>query len=239
MLRCAVLVFAIVLAGCAPPRATMQFVPQGAQAGQIESIYVGTTRELDPAMESNLGIGRSQLMRYGRVDVSVPPVREPGTIPLPRPRRDLDPATQFLTAGRTLYGDAAEFRSALSREIARKQGEAIIFVHGFNNNAVESTYRMAQFGHDLDMPGALVHYAWPSRANALGYVYDRDSAIFSSSGLEQLIRNVESAGARRITLVAHSMGSLIAMEAMARLSLRGDRQVLDRIAGRGPDVARH
>lgn len=239
MLRHAVLVFAIVLAGCAPPRATMQFVPQGAKPGVVESIFVGTTRELDPNVESRLGIGRSPVMHYGRVDVSVPPDRAPGTIPLPRPHRPIDPATQFLTANRTLYSDAAEFRSALSREMVRKKGDTVIFVHGFNNNAVESTYRMAQFGHDLKIPGPLVHYAWPSRASALGYVYDRDSAIFSSRGLEQLMKNVESAGPGKMVLVAHSMGSLITMEALSRLALEGNRRVLDRIAGvilMSPDI---
>jgi esterase/lipase superfamily enzyme len=239
MLRRAVLVLAILLAGCAAPRATMQFVPKGAKSGTIESIYIGTTREIDPTLTSRLGFGRSQVMRYGKVDVSVPPNRAPGTIPLPKPHGELDPATQFLTVDRTIYKDAAQFRQALAREVARKQGDTIVFVHGFNNNAVESTYRMAQFGYDLKIPGALVHYAWPSRATALGYVYDRDSAIFASSGLEQLLKNVESAGGRRVILVAHSMGGLITMEAMSRLALQGNRRVLDRIAGvilMSPDI---
>lgn len=239
MLRRAVLVLALVLAGCAAPRATMQFVPKGAEPGTIESIYIGTTRQIDPTLTSRLGFGRSQVMRYGKIDVSVPPDRAPGTIPLPRPRQKLDPATQFLTADRTIYRDAAQFRQALAREVARKKGDTVIFVHGFNNNAVESTYRMAQFGYDLKLPGALVHYAWPSRATALGYVYDRDSAIFASRGLEQLLKNVESAGGRRVVLVAHSMGGFITMEAMSRLALQGNRRVLDRIAGvvlMSPDI---
>ena len=29
-----------------------------------------------------------------------------------------------------------------------------------------------------------VHYAWPSAAEPLGYVYDRDSAIFARDGLD-------------------------------------------------------
>lgn len=239
MLRRAVFVLTLFIAGCAPPRASMQFVPDGAKTGAVESIFIGTTRELDPTNESMLGFGRSEVMRYGKVDVSVPRDRAPGTIPLPRPNRPIDPVTQFLTVDRTLYNDAAGFRGALGQEIARKKGDTVIFVHGFNNNAVESIYRMAQFGHDLRIPGPLVHYAWPSRAHALGYVYDRDSAIFASRGLEQLLKNVESAGPGKVVLVAHSMGSLITMEALARLSLQGNRRVLDQIAGvilMSPDI---
>ncbi|MGL4281357.1 MAG: alpha/beta hydrolase [Albidovulum sp.] len=217
----------------------MQFVPAGAKPGEIESVYVGTTRAIDPSVSSQLGIGRSQEMHYGKVDISVPPDRVPGTIPLPGRNGELDPATHFLTVDRTIYRDAAQFRQELARDVSRRKGDTVIFVHGFNNNAVESTYRMAQFGHDLKIPGALVHYAWPSRGQALGYVYDRDSAIFASRGLEQLLKNVESAGGKRVVLVAHSMGSLITMEALSRLSLQGNRRVLDRIAGvilMSPDI---
>lgn len=239
MLRRAVLVLTIALAGCAPPRATMQFVPPGAKAGTVESIFVGTTRALDPEVQSQLGFGRSEKLHYGRVDVSVPPDRAPGTIPLPRPHRPLDPATQFLTADRAIYDNAGQFRQALAREVAQKKGDIVVFVHGFNNNAVESTYRMAQFGHDLNLPGALVHYAWPSRGAALGYVYDRDSAIFARRGLEELLKTVESVGNRKVVLVAHSMGSFVTMEALVQLALRGEKRVLDRIAGvvlMSPDI---
>lgn len=239
MLHRAVLLLAILLAGCAPPRATLQFVPQGAKPGAVESIFVGTTREPDPTSAVLFGFGRSDVMRYGKVNVSVPPDRAPGTIPLPRPNRPLDPATQFLTVDRTRYDDAAEFRRALAQEVARKKGDTVVFVHGFNNNAVESTYRMAQLGQDLKLPGALVHYAWPSRANALGYVYDRDSAIFARRGLEQLLKDVESAGGRRVVLVAHSMGSFVTMEALVQLALQGERRVLDQISGvilMSPDI---
>ena len=89
--------------------------------------------------------------------------------------------------------------------------------------------RTPELGHDLKVQGVLVHYSWPSRANALGYVYDRDSALFGRDGLEVLIRDVEAAGARNVIVVAHSMGGALVMETLRQMAIAGDRHSLERI----------
>ena len=76
---------------------------------------------------------------------------------------------------------------------APQDREVLLFVHGYNNNFAEGVYRVAQFSHDLEIPGAVVHYAWPSAAKPLGYVYDRDSALFARDGLERLIDDFDAA----------------------------------------------
>ena len=80
------------------------------------------------------------------------------------------------------------------------------------------------------MPGVAVHYSWPSAAEPLGYVYDRDSMMFARAGLEQLIREVIAAGATRVTLVAHSMGSFLTMETLRSMALR-DGQIAAQVRG--------
>jgi esterase/lipase superfamily enzyme len=136
-----------------------------------------------------------------------------------------------LTTKEVLYPSNPDFRADLQRNLAANGYEAVIFVHGYNNNFAEGVYRVAQFSHDLEIPGAVVHYAWPSAAKPLGYVYDRDSALFARDGLERLIDEVSEAGARRILLVAHSMGSGLAMEALRQAAIRGDQAALGSIAG--------
>jgi esterase/lipase superfamily enzyme len=64
----------------------------------------------------------------------------------------------------------------------------------------------------------------------LGYVYDRDSVVFARDGLEDLIRETVAAGATRITLVAHSMGSFLSMEVLRDIALR-DGRVMPQIRG--------
>jgi esterase/lipase superfamily enzyme len=83
----------------------------------------------------------------------------------------------------------------------------------------------------LSLPGVAVHYAWPSAGNPLGYIYDRDSALFARDGLEALIREVEAAGADQIVIVAHSLGSLVTMEALRQMAIDRPGSVYRRIDG--------
>ena len=147
-----------------------------------------------------------------------------------------------MTLDEVIYPSDTQFRNDLRAKLASQPNglrEAVVFVHGFNNNFAEGAYRLAQLGNDLGIKGALVHYSWPSRANPLGYVYDRDSALFARDGLEDLLREVQAAGARDIVIVAHSMGSAIVMETLRQLALEKDHQIRDRIKGvilMSPDI---
>lgn len=230
MARYLVLVFVIFgLTACAP-RGRVVVDPSAARVGTVERLYIGTTRGPDPETGDPFGSGRSRDTRYLQLDVSVPPDREPGQITWPSKRGPVQPATEFLATGETVYAAPAEFRAALRRDLP-PQREAIVFVHGFNNNFPEGAYRLAQIGHDLDIRATLVHYSWPSRAHPLGYAYDRDSALFARDGLEDLLREVEAAGARRITVVAHSMGAALTMETLRQIAIAGDTGLQSRIAG--------
>lgn len=215
------------LAACAP-RGTLTYVPEASAVGEVESVYIGTTRALEG---QDFGSERSEEMRFARYDVSVPPKRALGEINWPSRMGTPDPQKHFLTTKSEIYSNEPDFRADLKRGLAANGNEAVIFVHGYNNNFSEGLYRIAQFSHDLELPGAVVHYAWPSAAKPLGYVYDRDSALFARDGLEKLIDEVSEAGAKRILLVAHSMGSGLAMEALRQTAIRGDQATLNRLAG--------
>ena len=221
------------LSACTP-RGSLVVDAAAADVGTVETVFIGTTRADDPETGSPFGIDRSAATRFARLDIVVPPVRKPGEIAWPHPGRRGDPQTEFLTAREQLYPGAPAFRADLSAALGRERRggrEAVVFVHGFNNTFAEGAYRLAQIGHDLDLRGAYVHYSWPSRAHPLGYAYDRDSALFARDGLEDLLHEVRAAGAERILLIAHSMGSALTMETLRQIAIAGDRALLDRIAG--------
>ena len=222
----------LVLASCTP-RGEITLAPQAAGVGAIQTVFVGTTRMIDPQTH-RYGSGRSEVMQFARYDVSIPPDRALGQIEFPRKHSKPNPRTDFLTTSEVLHTSAVDFRADIAQAALggpRGGREAVIFVHGFNTNFSEGLYRIAQLSHDLELPGATVHYSWPSAANPLGYVRDRDSVLFARDGLEDLIRQVEDAGADRILLVAHSMGAMLTMEAMRQMAIRGEKQVLSKIAG--------
>ena len=120
-----------------------------------------------------------------------------------------DPERDFVIAQQRQFETQAQFRTRLRQQLGRDgnaSNEVVVFVHGFNNSFADTAFRVAQLANDLDLPGSVVTYSWPSRGHPLGYEYDADSALFARDGLQQLLENIQAGGAKRIVLVAHSMG---------------------------------
>ncbi|MBV0913502.1 alpha/beta hydrolase [Anianabacter salinae] len=219
----------IPLAACAP-RAQIFVDRDLTPPASVRPIFIGTTRAVDPV--SAYGNERSETVSYARFDFSVPPNREAGSVPFPLD--EVNAAEQFIATRAGRYASPQAFSADLRRALAERTGadrEAIIFVHGFNNTFAEGTLRLAQLATDFGFQGVAVHYSWASGGNALAYAYDRDSALFARDGLEKLIEQVEAAGARRIVIVGHSMGSLIVMETLRQMSIARPGSVDDRIGG--------
>ncbi|WP_435257083.1 alpha/beta hydrolase [Thioclava sp. FR2] len=223
-----VFLLTLALAACAP-RGAILVVPEAAKTGELMTVFIGTTRGRSEA--GDFDKSRAETLSFARYDISIPPEREPGEIAWPPAHGKPNPKTHFLTAARTDFRDEPHFRADLATSLAHTGGEAIVFVHGFNNTFAEGTYRIAQMAHDLEIPGTIVHYSWSSAAEPLGYAHDRDSALFARDGLEGLLREVEAAGAKRMIVVAHSMGSALTMETLRQVAIRGDKDVMERIRG--------
>ncbi|MEO0667750.1 MAG: alpha/beta fold hydrolase [Pseudomonadota bacterium] len=216
-MRLLIVLLMALLVGCSD-RTAAPIVPQALEVGTNRTVFIGTTRAMNDAGE--FGIGRSPSLSLLQSEVSIPPERDIGTVSdgfdKPKPDRD------FALATLARHGDTASFTRALRDEIDNTSGaqrEVTVFVHGFNNSFADAAFRMAQMGHDLEVPGALVSYSWPSRANPLGYEYDQDSALFARDGLAQLLRTVSAAGNPDIILVAHSMGGYLVMETLRQMEI--------------------
>ena len=232
------LVFSL-LAACAPTVA-LRYAPEAATVGQAQRVFFATTRKDDHAGDP-YSYERNAEVRYGRFDVSIPPDREPGSLPLPPREGAVDPSKQMLALRSTGY-DARGFRQALRQEMqGRRKGarEAVVFVHGYNNNFASGLYRFAQLSHDLEIEGVQVQYSWPSRNSVLGYAYDRDSVLFARDGLENLLEELVAAGADRVILVAHSMGAHLTMETLRQIAHKRRTGLINSLAGvvlMSPDI---
>jgi esterase/lipase superfamily enzyme len=184
---------------------------------------VATNRGPDPD-HAVPGALRSANVEFGRFTVSVPAQRDPGEITRPAGRIAANPSEHFMLAdAQTMSRDA--FRAAIRTRIQAlpaNEHEAVMFVHGYNTAFIEGVYRAAQLDHDLQLPGVMMHYSWPSLATPLAYAHDRDSVLFARDGLVEALREIRAAGTRRIILVAHSMGSQLVMESLRQMALAGD-----------------
>jgi esterase/lipase superfamily enzyme len=215
-LICGVLV--ILVSGCTD-RSFTPTVPQALGIGTPKTIFAATNRE--PLKNGNYGAQRSADLNLLELTVSIPPEHKPGTLKFGYAKPN--PESEFTMAGRHSFADEAAFAARLRAELAKvppKEREVTVFVHGYNSTQAETAFRAAQLTHDIDIPGATVIYSWPSKGRALGYAYDSDSVLYSRDGLEHLLRSLRHSGARRVVVVAHSMGGLLTMETLRQIEIR-------------------
>jgi esterase/lipase superfamily enzyme len=222
----------LVLMACSP-RPIAQRAAQNPDA-RIQPVFVVTQRDLDKA-GSIFGNRRSPKVNHFRADISVPPTHKPGKIEWPKGTPDA--AKDFVITGTEFYGSAG----ALVRDAhkATPERETMVFVHGYNNTLSEAMYRLAQIQTDFDTGGPAVLFSWPSAGDPRGYVYDRDSILFSRDALESTLRELTKAPGEKVFLLAHSVGSQLVMEVLRQAALRGDNRLLGRISGvvlMSPDI---
>jgi esterase/lipase superfamily enzyme len=100
-------------------------------------------------------------------------------------------------------------------------GHALVFVHGFNNKYEDSVFRLAQIVHDSGMQATPILFTWPSRASLFGYEYDKESTNYSRTAFEQSLRVLAAdPNVKDITILAHSMGTWLAMESLRQMGIR-------------------
>ncbi|WP_264211772.1 alpha/beta hydrolase [Leisingera thetidis] len=211
-------VMLVLLAACTD-RSFTPTVPEALELGTAKTIFAATNR--DPLPDGTFGSDRTEGVSLLELTVSIPPDHKPGSLKFGY--RNPDPSKEFTMAGRKKFGTEAAFSARLRQELAKfppKERDVTVFVHGFNSTQAETAFRAAQLTHDIDIPGATLIYSWPSKGRPLGYAYDADSVLFARDGLELLLRNLRSSGARRIVVVAHSMGGLLTMEALRQIEIK-------------------
>lgn len=102
--------------------------------------------------------------------------------------------------------------------------DALVYVHGFNQTFESAVLDAARLSDGVRFHGETVAFSWPSRAQLLDYGYDRESAMWSRDALETILVELTARPtAGRVNIVAHSIGTMLAMEALRELyGQRGD-----------------
>ena len=222
MVRPIVWFFALSLVAACGARPDLQVTPDA--MGKEVEVYFSTTRTQNA--DGVFHAKRSSTPTYGRISVAIPPKHEQGKVETRA--RNVNPQTDFVATGLTRFETSSDFRRSIAATLRARPSdkrEVVIFVHGFNNTFGEGVYRMAQLAYDFEFPGIAVHYSWSSAANLLAYTHDRDSALFARDGLEDLLEELNKAGATQVVLVGHSMGSELTMEVLRQISIQNPRRL--------------
>lgn len=101
---------------------------------------------------------------------------------------------------------------------ARFKDHALVFIHGYKNTFDNAVYRTAQIAYDLKFDGAPFLYSWPSGGTLQGYNYDRESTTQSEPHLKEFLELVSNeTGAKKISIIAHSMGNQLLLRVLQDL----------------------
>lgn len=186
---------------------------------------------------------RNPDLSVGIVRVRVPEGHHIGNIELPRSlklfgfelRRDtLDPTKHF-TIRSIETTDEAKWIKTLA---ATKKKNALVFVHGFNTKFRDAVFRAAQITWDLQFRGTMVLFSWPSRGDIADYLYDKESALGSRTDFLRVIADLYRAGYDNIDVIAHSMGNLIAVDALSNSAATRSPTAIAQLVMVAPDVDR-
>lgn len=226
---------ATLIAGCASQQAHRLIAEEAVQVPASEiaashTILIATTRARSTQPGEPFSGDRAPTMSFARVDVTVPASHKPGRVERARDPRVADPARYFTASELGIYRDEDAFESTLRKDIARRNGRVLVFIHGFNTGFDAAVYRLTQIVQDSGYSGTPLLFSWASAGRIVDYVYDNNSATVARDALERTLRVVASAGAKRIDIVAHSMGAWVTMEALRQLAITDDRDLSDRLA---------
>ncbi len=197
----------------------------------VEEIFIATTRARSVNSAELFTGERSSKLDHGKVLVSIPPVHKIGTLERPR-YGEASPKLHFKIQEQAFVDTEKEFSRQVDADLATHSPEnqdILLFVHGYNTGFRESALRFSQFAHDSGFRGTTVLFTWASRGTPVEYFYDRESATIARDGLERTLRNLATTKARKVHIMAHSMGNWVAMESLRQLQIAGDAQLGDKL----------
>jgi esterase/lipase superfamily enzyme len=110
----------------------------------------------------------------------------------------------------------AQFNDFLTQ--AGGEADVLIYVHGYRTTFEGAVLDAARLADSIRFRGATMLFSWPSKAGFWDYAYDRESAMWSRDAFERVLGNVMSNPTRgRVHIVAHSMGTQVALESLRQI----------------------
>lgn len=175
-------------------------------------------------------------VHYGYCDVSIPKTHKVGMVE--KPVLGLEDEHEHVMLRRVEELKQEAFFDTLRKQLASRELDkrnCFVFVHGYNVSFEKAALRTAQIHYDLKFAGVPIFYSWPSRANVRSYFSDRNEIFYSYEHVMKfLLATAERTDAKRIHVIAHSMGADAVSRAILMMGDRG--KIFDQIVLAAPDV---
>lgn len=201
--------------------------PPGEQKdGYFEAqVFFATDRAADRQSTIQFtGARGSGELTYGHVTVSIPDSHEIGQIEAPSWWTFWDrenPTKYVLVQDVEAYAGFSTFQAAVANLLGEAtRDDVFLFIHGYRTTFTEAAQRTAQLAYDLQFPGVPMFYSWPSRGELARYPADEASVDWSLPHFQSFLGQVlTELGARKVHVIAHSMGNRALLRALRELDL--------------------
>ncbi|MBZ6076330.1 alpha/beta hydrolase [Microvirga puerhi] len=124
-------------------------------------------------------------------------------------------------------------QAALGRDL-------LLYIHGYRESFDTAATSTIQLSEGIRFPGVTGLFTWPSAGSTFSYVADREAAMWSRDSLEDLLAAIaKTPSGGKIHIVAHSMGTLLTLEALRMLRTDGGTNAMERIGAivmAAPDI---
>ena len=118
--------------------------------------------------------------------------------------------------------------------------DLLLYVHGYNQTFESAALDAVRLSDGIKFHGETMLFTWPSRAKLLDYGYDRESAMWSRDALERVLGALSmNPSVGTIHVVAHSIGTMLTMEALRQFYARAGDAAVTRIGAivfASPDI---
>jgi esterase/lipase superfamily enzyme len=118
--------------------------------------------------------------------------------------------------------------------------DVLIYIHGYNTTFETAALDAARLSDGIKFVGETMVFSWPSRASLLDYGYDRESAMWSRDALQQVLDSlIATPVVGHVHIVAHSIGTMLTMEALRQLYAQLGEEAANRIGSvvfASPDI---
>ncbi len=225
-----------------PPRSSPPGAVGERQLNTVR-VFFGTSRakEDNQPLKTLFGTERGELV-VGELEVSLPPTHAEGDIERPKWWRfelSEDPDKHVVLQAITPW-PMSSFRKNLGEALAKDpQGATFLFIHGFNVSFHEAALRTAQMAWDLRLTTAPLMFSWPSQGKVSRSAYDTDetNVVWTVPHLQTFLREVtQQSGAKKIHVIAHSMGNRALVQALQGFERPNNRPRFNQIILAAADI---
>ncbi|MEM1049242.1 MAG: alpha/beta hydrolase [Pseudomonadota bacterium] len=131
--------------------------------------------------------------------------------------------------------------SAFWDTFAKTAGDKVpsLYVHGYRMGFAKTCRRAARFQVNTELAGRFAVFSWPSEGAVITYARDEANVAWSVPALVTVLdRMGETFGSGRFNLVAHSLGSRAAVDALLQIGQqsRGSGPVVKELMLIAPDI---